>query len=474
MTEDHDCTIRELVDGVARRPEQELSVTLTDSDTGVTLHPQLASSPESLERAVAAADAAHRSGVWTELSVADRASALRRLRSELHSRVPDLARADGVDTGVPRSTLTAFLEAVLGLVEVGAAELEAGFGHDVLESSAGACDQWRLPWGPAAVFLPWNAPSNLAIVKTSYALTAGCPVILKASEWAPHFSGPVADAVQAALPSGVVQIVHGDHRVGAALVADERIAAVSYTGGVAGGTAVAEACARQLKPVDLELSGNNAAVVLPDADPAQVAEQVVTAMLTLNGQYCVAPRRLIVPADQTDTYLDAVSMALGAVTIGLTTDPDAQLGPLAHESHRRRTEEQIADFAAAGCEVRRLGTLPATGHFAAPAVIQADRAPHLTEEIFGPVLLVRGYRTPDEAITIANDHAYGLSGYVFGNDREMLRSVGRRLRAGVVRLNSAFGPPDVAGVLSMWGASGIGDIGPEEGPRFFTGARFVG
>ncbi|SEE74193.1 aldehyde dehydrogenase family protein [Jiangella alba] len=472
---DHDCTIRELVGTTAAVPADTLDPVLTDADTGRELHPQLASSAASVDAALATAWAAHTDGTWFGLPRAERAAALRALRLELQARVPDIARADAQDTGVPQTTITAFGSAVAMLLDVAAAQIEEGFGHVEQATSAGVSDQWRLPWGPAAVFLPWNAPAHLAMVKTADALTAGCPVIIKPSEWAPHFTGIFAEAVQATLPAGVVQIVHGGSAVGAALVGDERVAAVSYTGGVAGGTAVAQACAAQLKPVDLELSGNNPAVVLAGEDPAAVAEHVVTAMLTLNSQYCVAPRRLIVPEAEAQDYLAAFATALDAVTIGATADPATQLGPLAHEPHRRRVEEQLAQFAARGCEVRRYGKLPESGgHFAAPAVVVADGAPDLREEIFGPALLVRTYRDLDEAVTIANDHSYGLAGYVFGGDRDAARAVGRRLRAGLVRLNSPYGPPDSDPVMGMWGSSGIGQIGSGQGPQFFSGARYVG
>ncbi|MFI9837489.1 aldehyde dehydrogenase family protein [Nonomuraea sp. NPDC051941] len=472
---DHDCTIRELVGATAAVPAESLEPLLTDPDTGETLHPQRASAPESVEKAIATAWAAHVDGLWSGLARRERAVALRNLQQELASRSDELGRADSLDSGVPRTTTTALIHAVTEVLGLGATQIEENFEHTEQSSSAGACDQWRLPWGPAAVFVPWNAPAHLAIVKTAYALVAGCPVIVKPSEWAPHSSGVFAEAVQAALPAGVVQVVHGDRAVGEALVGDDRITAVSYTGGVRGGTAVAETCGRLLKPVDLELSGNNPVVVLPDADPEAVAEQVVTAALTLNGQYCVAPRRIIVPRARVDDYLAALGAALDAVRIGVTTDPETKLGPLSHEPHRRRIDEQLAEFSARGCDVRRYGKLPeSSGHFSAPAVVLADDAPDLREEVFGPVLLVRTYRDLDEAVAVANDHPYGLAGYVFGADRDAARAVGRRLRAGLVRLNSAYGPPDVELVASMWGISGLGEIGTWHGPAFFSGSRFVG
>jgi phenylacetaldehyde dehydrogenase len=473
----HTCTIRELVDGAVAEPTDSLEPTLTDSDSGEVLHPQRASSRESLEKAIAAAAAVHEDELWTGLSVADRAAALRRLMGELLARAEDMARADSLDSGVPFTTTSAFIGGVTVLFEMGAAQLEGGYGHEEKTSeAAGGCDQWRLPWGPAAVLLPWNAPANMAIVRMCDALVAGCPVILKPSEWSPHSSGPLAEAVQAAgLPAGLVQIVHGGREISQALVEDPRIAAVSFTGGVPGGTAVAELCAKTLKPVDLELSGNNPAVVLPDADPVEVVTNLLPAMLTLNGQYCVAARRLIVPEDQAETYLATLEAVLGTVTVGRTDDPATVLGPIAHEGHLRHLQAQLTEFESRGCEVRVLGTVPeGDGHFMAPTLVLADKAPELQTEVFGPVLLVRTYGSLDEAVAIANDHAYGLSAYVFGKDRDQLRAVGRKLRAGLVRLNSPFGPPDVMPIASPWGISGLGHFGAGEGVKAFSGLRFVG
>jgi len=472
---EHICTIRELVGDTSAVPSEELAAPLSDSDTGEVLHSQLASSAESVERALETAWAVHRDAVWADLPVAERAAALRTLQGEIAARAAELGRLDSLDNGVPQATTSMFIGAVSVLLEMGATQLEGGFGHDEQETAAGAADQWRLPWGPAAIFLPWNAPAHIATVKTADALTAGCPVIIKPSEWAPHFSGLFAEAVLASLPPGVVQILHGDREVGAQVISDPRIAAVSYTGGVAGGTAVAEVCARQLKPVDLELSGNNPVVVLPGEDPAGVAANVVTALLTLNGQYCVGPRRVIVPEDEVDGYVAAFGEALDAVKIGATDEPGTQLGPLSNETHRRRIEAQLEEFAARGCEVRRYGQLPeSSGHFLAPALVLGDNAADLREEVFGPVLQVRTYSDLDDAIETANDHPYGLCGYVFASDRDAARSVGRRLRAGLVRLNSPYGPPDGMPVASFWGVSGVGAFGVGQGPQFFSGARYVG
>lgn len=471
----HDCTARELVGGSASRPAEERGPALTDPDTGLELHGQLASSADCAERVLATAHAVHVDEVWTRLSRAERGTALRALGDALSVRVDELAHADSLDTGVPLATTRALLGAVCGAMAAAADQVEAGFGHAEHASASGTCDQWRLPWGPALVLLPWNAPTAMAVTRTADALVAGCPVVLKPSEWSPHSTGPFSEAVSAALPAGVVQVVHGDRAVSAALVDDRRTAAVSFTGGVAGGRAVAETCGRLLKPVDLELSGNNPVVVLPDADPAAVVANVLPALLFLNGQYCAGPRRLVVPRDRASSFVDALGDSLDGLSVGPTTDPTAALGPLASAQHLAHVRRQLDEFARRGCDVRHHGRVPeGDGHYLPPTVVLADAAPDLVDEVFGPVLVVRTYDDVDEAVGIANDQPYGLTAYVVGDDRDRAREVGRRLRAGLVRVNSPFGPDDVAPVGSPWGASGLGSFGPGEGPRFFSGSRFVG
>jgi phenylacetaldehyde dehydrogenase len=325
--------------------------------------------------------------------------------------------------------------------------------------------------------VPWNAPAPTALFKTAAALAAGCPVVLKPSEWAPHFAAPVAEAALASgLPTAMLQIVQGGPALGQALASDARVQALSYTGGVAGGRAVAAACAPRLIPLDLELSGNNPVVILPDAELDQAAAQLVGGMLLLNGQWCAGPRRAVVPEALAGPLVDAVLARLEAAVIGPTTGAGTQLGPLAHSDHLERLQQQLAECSASGHTVRSVGTTPTgTGHFLAPVVITGDKTRELRDELFGPVLVVQPYTDIEEAVEIANDHSFGLSGYVFGRDLTQAAGIGRRLRAGQVSLNRIEVLPIAEqGVGSMWGLSGLGSLGGLDGVRFFTGARVVG
>jgi phenylacetaldehyde dehydrogenase len=469
--------IAELVDGVIGQPSDELDGWLTDPDTGARLHRQRQTSGQTLDVAVDAAARFHDADAWMGRAAAERAELLRAFGEQLAARSEELARADSIDSGVPLDTtrLLAFVgaQALVAAAGLVASEHE----RTVLAGMGGDAEQWRLPWGPAAVMVPWNAPAPTALFKTAAALAAGCPVIMKPSEWAPHFAAPVAEAARASgLPGEMLQVVQGGPAIGHALAADARVQAVSYTGGVVGGRAVAAACAERFAPADLELSGNNPVVILPDAGVDAAVEAIVTGLLFLNGQWCAGPRRIVVPETMRDALIDALLTRLGNVVIGPSTESSTQLGPMAHAGHLAHLQRRLAMCAEEGHTVQAAGAVPdGGGHFLAPAVVTGPKARSLRDEMFGPIVVVLGYADLEEAVEIANDHVFGLSAYVLGPDEGQARRLGRRLRAGRVVINRVDVMPSAEdGVSNMWGQSGMGAIGGLDGVRFFTGARLIG
>ncbi len=321
----------------------------------------------------------------------------------------------------------------------------------------------------------------MAAHKVASALAAGCSVIVKPPERAPHGTSVIADAAHAAgLPAGVVQLVHGGPEVGGVLVNDERIRAVSFTGGTDGGRAIATACARGLKPAQLELGGHSPLLVMPDADPALVAEAAVGLLTTLNGQWCRALGRLLLPAARHDELLDAVLSALAEVHLGASLDPSSQMGPIVHSSHLAMLQARLDQLVDAGGELHVSTALPedpelTSGNWLAPT-LATGVDPGLTgSEIFGPVASVHPYRDLDHAIELANGTDYGLEAYVVGPDPAAALSVGRRIRAGGIKINgvSPMGLHLMA-PRPAWGISGLMDEGTAETIQFFGGNRVVG
>ena len=464
----------DLVDGVRAEPSVDLGRYLEDPNTGQRTQPVLATAPEQLDRALAAAQQVHESGQWAGLPAAERAEWLDRFADALEPRCEEVARRESLTTGAPiaQTSMLAFIvHAAFRLV---AEQLRGGLLERTFDGPASPVEVRRLPWGPALCLVPWNAPAPMAAHKVASALGAGCPVILKPSELAPHGSGALADAAEEiGLPTGVFQLVHGDVEAGTRLVADPRVRAVSFTGGLAGGRSIAAASVDTLRPVQLELGGHNPLVVMPDADLDRAAAAVVGLMTTLNGQWCRSLGRLIVPADRHDALVDRVLAALAEVRLGHSLDPEAQMGPIVHSGHLQHLRQRID---ALGGTPHATTPLPDLGgHFLAPTLVTGVAPEESLHEVFGPVATVHPAADVEEAIALANGTPYGLEGYVVGTDTDAATAVARRIRAGGVKVNGVS--PLSLHLMAprpAWGLSGLGAEGTTETITFFTNEQVVG
>ena len=459
------------LEGDWESPVERLADDIRDANSGQRILAQLGSGEQQIGRAVTAAASNHHNGSWRELTTARRADKLLAIAEALTALADDIATIDAVTTGVP-ITQTRELAGIPTLAFRRAAALAAE--PDCAQRQANF-DLTRLPLGPALIIAPWNAPAGIASHKIASALAAGCPVLFKPSEWSPLSGQLIARAIAGVgLPPGTFQLLHGDAGTGAALTADERVVAVSFTGGLAAGRAVAAACAHRMRPAQLELGGNNPLVVLPDADPAAVARAITLLLSTLNGQWCRAPGRIIVPHGMLEQLLELTTAALSDLCIGSSLHSDTRLGPLAHRAHRDSVLAAIARHEARGGVVQRCGDLPPlAGWFLQPTLICGLRGEQALEEIFGPVATVHGYADIEQAVALANQPPYGLAGYVFGAGQPALQ-LARRLEAGTVKINltTLFGPhPDAP--RPVWKLSGIGTEGARETFEFFRGSRLV-
>jgi len=302
-------------------------------------------------------------------------------------------------------------------------------------------------------------------------------VIIKPPERAPHGTASIgAAALAAGLPDGVVQILHGGPEVATVLLADPRVASVSFTGGLVGGRAVAHACAEGLKPAQLELGGHGPLVVLDDADPGDVAVAVVSLLTTLNGQWCRALGRVLLPETRAQEYLDAITAALSQVRIGDPLDPTSQMGPMVHSEHLSMLQDRLAGMVAAGGRPTAPTPLPqGPGNWMAPTLVDGLEPEMTRDEIFGPIASVHRYSTLDDAIDLANGTDYGLEAYVLGADTDRAMQVARRIRAGEVKVNGAS-PMNLhlMAPRPAFGLSGMHDEGTVETIEFFAGHRVVG
>lgn len=464
----------DLIDGESMKPTRVLDGDVVDANSGAVLDRQRGTDPLSVERAIDAARRVHDSGAWSSLGSAGRRPYLDALAEELRNKAETIAVADAVTTGVP-----------IGVTRLVAGSLAGAMTHafDVLEKMTGQRDTDgrrvhadRIARGPAVILVPWNAPVGIATGKIAYGLAVGCPVIVKAPEWAPLSCSVIADAARAAgLPPGVFQLVHGGPMVGQLLVENPAVRVVSFTGSTATGRLIASVVAGRLASLQLELSGNNAAVVMADADLDETARHLVSGFTKLNGQWCEAPRRVYVPAALQEDLVASLSAELAKIRIGSSLDPLTTFGPLVNRHHAARIKHSVAGLRDAGATVLPVGEIPDQGSFFAPTLVCDVAHERGADEVFGPVLKIHSVSDEDAAIAQANDTDYGLAGYVFGADVEMAMRAAGRLRVGEVKVNGTSLLNLAPGVeQDFFGASGLGAHGDEANVRLFSGARTRG
>jgi phenylacetaldehyde dehydrogenase len=473
----------QLVAGEVSEPTVDLGVDLENPNTGEVISRQRATSDADVERVAAAADALHSSGEWSATPPERRAEVLDAIADALDAEAMRIAALESLGTGAIIRT-TGMLAVVIngGAFRLAAEQLRMGVLSATMDGPTGLpAEIHKLPWGPALSLVPWNAPAPMAAHKVANSLAAGAPSILKPSEWAPYGTqelGLVLGRVLAdlGLPAGLFQMVQGGPHVGGLLVTDPRIRAISFTGGLNGGRAIAAACAHDFKPAQLELGGNNPIVVLADADVDQASTGIVDLLTQLNGQWCRALGRLILADSIADEVLEATRAKLAAITLGDSLDPTSDMGPIVHSAHKATLEARIAELAAKGGTVHAPTPLPdLAGNFLSPTLITGVASEDAQDEIFGPVATVHTVASDAEAVAVANGTPFGLEGYVFAGDPERGMAVARQVRAGGVKVNgSTMLSLNLFAPRPAWGLSGQGDEGTTETLLFFTNNRVVG
>jgi len=326
------------------------------------------------------------------------------------------------------------------------------------------------PIGVCALITPWNWPVNQVVCKVAPALAAGCTMVLKPSEIAPFDAMIFAEVLHAAgVPAGVFNLVNGDGPgVGSALAAHPDVAMVSFTGSTRAGVSVAQTAAPTVKRVAQELGGKSANILLDDADFDKAVRQGALECFDNTGQSCNAPTRMLVPRGRMDEAAAIAAEVANSIRVGDPLADGVEVGPLVSELQWNKVQTLIRKGIDEGATVAAGGAGRPDGiergYFARPTVfsnVRNDMA-IAREEIFGPVLSIIPYDSEDEAVAIANDTPYGLSGYVSSGNLERARRVAARLRTGMVHINGAdldsmapFGGYKQSGNGREWGPEGI-------------------
>ncbi len=422
-------------------------------------------SAEDVDRAVAAAKRAF--AAFSQTSREERMALLEKILEVYKTHYNDIAEAISAEMGAP-ITLSQKAQAATG---IGHFKTALRVLKDYpFEEVRGTTLLRKEPVGVCGFITPWNWPINQIACKVAPALAAGCTMILKPSEIAPMNAYLFAQVLdEAGVPAGVFNLVNGDGpTVGEAMSAHPDIDMMSFTGSTRAGIAVAKAAADTVKRVTQELGGKSANIILEDADFAKAVSRGVAGCMVNSGQSCNAPTRMLVPAARMEEAIEVARAAVERSAPGDPTQENTALGPVVSKVQFDKIQGLIQAGIDEGATLVAGGTgLPdgmERGYFVRPTVF-ANVTNDMTiarEEVFGPVLAILAYEDEDDAVAIANDTPYGLSGYVSSGDLAHAGRVAARLRTGNVHINNApgdqgapFGGYKQSGNGREWGEFGF-------------------
>lgn len=416
-----------------------------------------------VDRAVKAARKAFTS--WSKTSREERLQVLERILVEYQKRAGDLAAAVTEEMGAPKALANGHHVGLgIGHLTTAIAILK----HFKFEEQKGGTLIVKEPIGVCGMITPWNWPINQVTAKVFPALATGCTIVLKPSQES-HFSAHIlAEIFDAAkVPPGVFNLIQGKGSVvGAAMSRHPGIDMISITGSEAAGIEVAKNAASTVKRVCQELGGKSANIVLDDADLSKNVAKGVAGMMVNSGQTCSATSRMLVPKSRMNEAITAAKAAAASVTVG---DPNGEvaMGPVVSKAQFNSIQDYIQKGMAEGATLvaggpGRVDGL-AKGFYVKPTVFAnvTNEMVIAREEIFGPVQVIIGYDTVEQAVQIANDSDFGLAGNVAGADAEQARAVARQIRAGWVSINdgfdfnAAFGGYKKSGNGREWGEFGF-------------------
>ncbi|WP_294336409.1 aldehyde dehydrogenase family protein [uncultured Sphingomonas sp.] len=423
-----------------------------------------------VDTAVAAAKRAF--PAWSATPVEERASRIGALSDALEARAGEFAALLTSEQGKP---LDQAMYEVMGSVFTLRAFAAMRVTDRTLRNEGGnTVIEHRTPLGVVAAITPWNFPVILLMNKLGPALLTGNTIVAKPAPTTPLTTLLFGELCRDILPAGVVNIVCDQNDLGAVLTAHPDIAKVAFTGSTATGKKVMASAAESVKRVTLELGGNDAAIVLDDVDPVQVARKVYGGAMTNAGQICVAIKRAYVPESMYDSFCDELARLAREAVVDDGAKQGATIGPIQNRAQFEKVRALLDDAKSRGTVIAGGDPLDRPGYFIPPTIVRDldDDAPLVREEQFGPVLPVLKYSDVDDVIARANDSEFGLGGTVWGRDLARATDVARRIDTGTVWVNQYLA---IDANIPFRGSkqSGIGGELGEAGLHEYTQAHII-
>jgi benzaldehyde dehydrogenase (NAD) len=409
------------------------------------------------------AEAAERAALaqpeWAATSFEERAEILRCAAALLEERAPSVIDWLVRETGEIRARATHETRISVGEIREAAALTGQPFGELLPTTERGRLSfAQRVPIGVVGAITPWNAPVILGIRVIAPALALGNAVVIKPDAQTPITGGLLLASIfeEAGLPDGVLHALPGAAEAGEAIVVDPRIGLISFTGSTAVGRRVGELGGRHLKKVSLELGGNNALIVLDDADIERASSSGAWGSFLHQGQLCFSTGRHLVADGVAGDYLDAITARADALVVGDPFRDDVSLGPIINQRQLDRFDAIVRDTVAAGALLRTGGTYEQ--RFYRPTVLEGvtPAMPAFADEIFGPVAAVTTFSSVEEAVRLANQTEYGLAASIYTSSLGRGMEIARSMRAGMVHINDTTINDQAVAPFGGMGASGNG------------------
>ena len=418
---------------------------------GVTVSRYQAATAIDAERAIAAARKAFDTGPWPQMTASQRSALLLKVADLIAARLDEIAYLDAIEAGKPISQVKGEIAGSIDIWRYAAAlarDLHGESYNTLGEGTLGVV--LRDPIGVVSIITPWNFPFLILAQKLPFALAAGCTTVVKPSELTSGSALVLGEIlIEAGLPEGVVNILVGTGaEVGNVLTSHADVDMVSFTGSTAVGRITMQNAARTLKKVSLELGGKNPQIVFPDANLDEFIDAAVFGAWFNAGECCNAGSRLILHKSIAEDVIARIAALTAKVKIGDPLNPDTQVGAMITPEHQAKVGAHVSAAQAAGARIAGGGESIdfGQGQYFAP-VILADVTPDMAvarEEVFGPVLSVLTFETIEEAIALANAIDLGLSAGVWSRDFDTCMTIGRKVRAGTVWMNTFMdGTPEL-------------------------------